>query len=155
MHLICDVIYIIHQTPFTFHHSSKPSWNTPGRSDWNIRLFLFVIVNICAETFDFACGYMRIFFVVLNVQWIIKWTGFKVHFVHLSCSNPDTLQCCTSYGFYIKVGTAFKPDPWQKNQELLVSCLCQMNIYACKSDEICEEVILSLNEYGRWPSLRI
>lgn len=27
--------------------------------------------------------------------------------------------------FHIRVGTAFKQDPWQTNQELLVSCICK------------------------------
>lgn len=147
MHLICDVIYIIHQTPFI--QTQLKHTGTIGLK------YLAVSVchceHLCWDFWFCLWVYEDFFWVVLNVQWIIKWTGFKVQFVHLSCSNPDTLQSCTSYGFYIKVGTRIL-------DRKIKSCLflvCVKWIYACKSDERCEEVKLSLNEYGRWPSLRI
>lgn len=155
------MIYIIHQTSFTIH-SNPVEIHQQDRTEilscfclsmWTLVLrLLILLVDI------WGCF-------ILNVQWIIKRTGFKMQFVHLSWYNPDTLQCCTSCGLALEQAQHLN---WILDRKIKSSLflICVKWIYVCKSDRRCERVnylftnvaddLTLLSEFNRlWASLNL
>ncbi len=116
-------LFPIHSNPEEIHQQER----TEILSWFCLSLWTFVLRLLISLVGIWGCF-------VLNVQWIIKWTGFKIQCVLSSWYNPETLQCCTSC-VGIRVGTAFKLDSWQ----IIKSCLFLIRvkwIYANQIEDV-------------------